>query len=242
MCVALGAATTLLLAWVLAVRVVVPLSGMTGRVQAAGLHVLSDDSGWYCQVLKRPGLTVVSWNRDVGERLLLSRTAGGPMVMEVGPAGPYRVRGQAIDSSSVPSWARPPADLRATTATPGAMGACSARGWPLRALWYEATFGNPAARVNRGGIPVPEVLQRFGQGPVLPCRVLAVGFALDTAFWAASWWLLSALAVLIRKSLRTREGHCRVCGYDLRGAAHVRCPECGAGAEAGVGAVAPGAT
>jgi predicted RNA-binding Zn-ribbon protein involved in translation (DUF1610 family) len=53
--------------------------------------------------------------------------------------------------------------------------------------------------------------------------------------WVPVWFLVLALALpgarwIVRRRVavrRVREGLCVGCGYDLRGAAHDRCPECG---------------
>ena len=58
---------------------------------------------------------------------------------------------------------------------------------------------------------------------------------------AAPWWFLTSASLVVstvaycslwrgtrRRRLRDATGLCRACGYDLRGAAHERCPECGA--------------
>lgn len=46
--------------------------------------------------------------------------------------------------------------------------------------------------------------------------------------------LLAAASLVIMWQTRRRisEGHCRACGYDLRGNESGRCPECGAGVNA----------
>jgi hypothetical protein len=63
------------------------------------------------------------------------------------------------------------------------------------------------------------------------------------AVTAPSWLVVLACATLVfvsgwplrnyrRLRVRRLRGLCPACGYDLRGAAHERCPECGAGVEA----------
>jgi hypothetical protein len=64
-------------------------------------------------------------------------------------------------------------------------------------------------------------------GP-LPYGPLWPGFALNTLFYAAILWLLIRGSFVLRRSSRVRRGLCGACGYDLRGASHSACPECGA--------------
>lgn len=53
--------------------------------------------------------------------------------------------------------------------------------------------------------------------------------------WVPVWFVVIVLALpgarwIARRHVavsRVREGRCEACGYDLRGAAHDRCPECG---------------
>lgn len=45
--------------------------------------------------------------------------------------------------------------------------------------------------------------------------------------YATVVWLIFGGLSLVRRILRRRRGLCLRCGYDLRGAAHSRCPECG---------------
>ncbi len=107
--------------------------------------------------------------------------------------------------------------------------AVSARGWPRSALWYEATFLN-GVRTDRGGIEVPAKFEPWlGPGPVLPCRVLPVGFAVDTALYGAAWFGLVFVPGYAARARRRRRGLCPECAYDLSHADHRRCPECGWG-------------
>jgi predicted RNA-binding Zn-ribbon protein involved in translation (DUF1610 family) len=56
---------------------------------------------------------------------------------------------------------------------------------------------------------------------------------------AAPWWFLTSACVVVSmvaycslsrgtRLRRRAAGRCESCDYDLRGAAHARCPECGA--------------
>ncbi len=87
---------------------------------------------------------------------------------------------------------------------------------------------SPGTRVNRGGIDLPQNLRDFGPGPVLPYRLIPIGFAVDTALFGATWILLLPVPGLVRRGMRHRRGLCLDCGYDLQHAGHDRCPECGA--------------
>ena len=61
----------------------------------------------------------------------------------------------------------------------------------------------------------------------LPLLVLPFGFALNTVITALLLWLLFISLVKLRRTVRRRRGLCVTCAYDLRGAEHEACPECG---------------
>ena len=67
---------------------------------------------------------------------------------------------------------------------------------------------------------------------LVPWLSASPGGALIVPYWPmAAPPLLYVLVLLrrrVRAALRRRRGQCERCGYDLRGAAHERCPECGA--------------
>ena len=88
-------------------------------------------------------------------------------------------------------------------------------GWPLRCIagerWHE-WHGPPGMLV--------------ASGAQWPNRVIWSGMAINTVFYALILWLPFAPFVL-RRSIRRKRGHCIKCGYDLRGAEHEVCPECG---------------
>ncbi len=70
---------------------------------------------------------------------------------------------------------------------------------------------------------------------VLPLGLLWPAFLVNSAFYAVIIWLslfcLFAPRRAIRRSRRRFLGHCLNCDYDLRGAGHDVCPECGLAVE-----------
>jgi len=113
-----------------------------------------------------------------------------------------------------------------------------ARGWPLISLWYkrEVLDSRDQLTAVEGGIKTG--LPKFQHGsilgghrPVLPLRPIWRNFAANTVFYALVLWLPLAPFAL-RRVVRRKRGHCIKCGYDLRGAEHEVCPECGLGREA----------
>jgi len=63
---------------------------------------------------------------------------------------------------------------------------------------------------------------------LLPLRPLWPGFAINTIFYGGAAWLLFVAPFAARRAARRWRNRCVSCGYDLRGSAHERCPECGA--------------
>jgi predicted RNA-binding Zn-ribbon protein involved in translation (DUF1610 family) len=212
LCLALGAVTTVAVAWGLALRVVVPITGNAYLAARGTLPERADRSRWWCGVKSRPGLTAVVWELELSARQMVvvrSRSSGSL------PEAP---------APELPHWANGP-DLDRREAA-GTIRAESARGWPMRALWYEVTIaGNK--RTDAGGFLLPMGLDWLGPGRVLPFRPIAPGLAVDTLFFAAIWYGALLVPGARRQASRWRSGRCTWCGYDLAHAAAVRCPECG---------------
>jgi len=127
----------------------------------------------------------------------------------------------------------------------------SAAGWPtlslrgcfwttIPSLWWDGHFAPDRqdwAILLFSNQPVPHGDIR--QQRMLPLRPIWPGFLANTAFYAIALWLLTLGPVRLRRCLRRHRGRCVACGYDLRGTAHERCPECGAATDSG--GVAPAA-
>ena len=62
---------------------------------------------------------------------------------------------------------------------------------------------------------------------MLPLALIWSGFLADVAIYSLVWFGLLMLIIAGRRALRSREGCCVNCGYDLRGTPHGKCPECG---------------
>jgi hypothetical protein len=73
-----------------------------------------------------------------------------------------------------------------------------------------------------------------GSAAYLPLSPLWPGFVADTALYAAAWWLLIFAPLPLyragRRRFRVSRGMCGSCGYDLKGSPGGACPECGRGA------------
>ena len=116
-------------------------------------------------------------------------------------------------------------------------------GWPWISLSWTADRTFVAAASGQPSRLVTNVLKGIvverPNGPgerirALPLRPYWTGFAINTIFYAAILWMLFAPFVLCRAIHRSRRrwlGRCLNCDYDLRGAGHDVCPECGLAVE-----------
>lgn len=108
-----------------------------------------------------------------------------------------------------------------------------ARGWPMSSLWcrrylnvYHGTgfkrFG------SRGLISTPILPDEYWGPRVLPLYPIWTGFIVNTIFYVSLLWLLINVPLALLHMIRHKHGLCVKCAYDLRGADHKACPECGA--------------
>lgn len=114
-------------------------------------------------------------------------------------------------------------------------------GWPRPALWYRVDGINyfafdPRGRVLshasatgiKGGYILSGTLEsRAYTFRALPHRIHWPGLLANTALFTLLWYLLLFAPGALRRTIRTRRNRCTTCGYDLRGLATSRCPECG---------------
>ncbi len=62
---------------------------------------------------------------------------------------------------------------------------------------------------------------------VIPLQPIPAGIVVNTIFWGVLWFAFVGIARGMRGRLRVSRGRCYRCAYDLRGAEHEVCPECG---------------
>ena len=101
-------------------------------------------------------------------------------------------------------------------------------GWPIRALESRRySFGYREMEEWPGD--VHGLSLACFPDPLIP---LWPGFALDTALYAAAWYLLIFTPLPLiragRRRFRVSRGMCGSCGYDLNASTNRPCPECGA--------------
>ena len=108
-------------------------------------------------------------------------------------------------------------------------------GWPFVAMYEQSWIDDAASSSHRriyrtaiglqseatGLAPVIAPLRPIPLNPALP------GFAFNTLLYAAIVWLITLAPFTARRMIRRKRGRCIKCGYDLRGAEHEACPECG---------------
>jgi hypothetical protein len=97
-------------------------------------------------------------------------------------------------------------------------------GWPGRALWCGGRGSFPL----EGALELPPILAQRLNVRKLPARILPLGFALNTLFYAAVVLGMVECVAFARRRVRRSKGRCPSCGYDRAGLANgAACPECG---------------
>jgi hypothetical protein len=229
----LGAVTNVAVAWGCAMWI--PLSS---GAQHSTVHIGWDPEAvpyWGAESRRRHGAQRLVWNASWVDftnapGINLSAALGDPLDMETVPAW------SLMDSSTPPSdeYAR---EFRMVVE--------DARGWPCvtmasvftvesgpalpaRArgdIWHGITLDKLTRRSVSVG--VARVVEFPWSLKVLPLRPLWFRFAVNTIIYGALLWLALLGPFAWRRYRRRRRGCCPACGYDMRHAEHVVCPECG---------------
>ena len=210
-----GAVVNVAVAWGCATWIDLPYE--ESRVESGGSMKGPSHRMWGIGTLRRRGAFRVysSWH-DLGS----PGGSSGPGLPS-GPAAPL-----------VPKWA----PFLAPTYEPPIPAHHSyfadARGWPRLSMWsgLRRSMRPPGAlpSVSTLGIALdPELIAPYNPEKLrlLPLRPLPMGFAINTAFYAAVLWLLIPGPFVLRRFIRIRRGLCPACAYPMGESAV--CSECG---------------
>lgn len=214
-CLVIGAATTVAVAWIVAVTVRPMTSGHRRGGQTVWSRPSGIGDGWSYWAVHEFGTVVVARLR-----------------------AHFEMRGELQDAylevreRLVPGWSGvhvvPPAD----DTGPQPLFVEDARGWPLVALRSEAQVVSqnsaPSLVTVHGGIVLASEPGSDYQRTVLPLRPIWSGCIIDTGFFSAIAFAVLYGPGMLKRAARRRGGRCERCGYDLRAATGAACPECGA--------------
>ncbi len=224
MCLPLGLATTVVVAWGLGLWL--PHRHLTLRFNA--IRPVEDDrfAMVWVREFSRPGMIRREWYYDP--------RSGSGAVTRFDDLRSEVARQRKADTRASCRWA---GLQRAIEDRDRPMeGIEDARGWPALALWCQLmpprAAGTVGIRVEGGvGADWSGGTATLGEFRALPLSPIWRGLAVDTAVWAGAWLALWEGAWWARRSARRRRGRCLDCAYDLRGALTGGCPECGWGRE-----------
>lgn len=230
---ALGAATTVGVAWTLAW--LEPIGAVVLRRDLLVARRAGEKELMQFEQCASLGAQRQAWRLDSAIGPLPPVRLGDP---ETAP--PTIEEGTPEVDEFIPAWGDA-ARARAGGSPVPDFGCEDARGWPALALWcsiVETQAPNPADPtvtepriLPRGGIALYSTREprwwRSGAIRALPLRPIWTGLALDSLAFGAAW--LAALwgAATARSAIRRSRGRCGACGYDLHTSESAVCPECG---------------
>lgn len=234
-CVLLGVATSVVIAWYFAVH-----SGLTYTI---GLDVYAklsqpphprDRAGFSVVTTTGRALRVVrltAWNGTPG--LTHAYTEFGPEAISLLP---IHLAPNSAYPITKPEW--PPWLPRIPVGPEHTYSEWSARatGWPMRCMvsrWVERR-SQPGVRGIIGGWNVGDYVSHprdsshdHGWG-IIPFIPYWPGLVVNSAAFGAAWMIVLAVLPASRRWVRRARGRCETCGYDLRGnPSGGVCPECG---------------
>lgn len=104
-------------------------------------------------------------------------------------------------------------------------------GWPARALWCGADWGDNWRLLSLEPIASVRVTEE-GERSVwwaglLPIGVIWKGMIVNSVVYGTAWLCGIVGVAGLRRMRRERRGLCVACAYDLRGTVGAVCPECG---------------
>ncbi len=220
-CLALGAATTGMLAWAIS---------------------LALQLGWLEVVMPRPRLVVQSqsdqsWmmQSNWGHRVDVEDDLDWPIdVPDDWPAPRFGAEGWGPGVRGRSAWFEHYSGggrIMSNSPLPYYSAGYSRAGLPLTAVSSEHAFRETPPQVDLGVLRNGVLVHRdaFGRERRLPLLIHWPAFLIDTLFWGAAWLGFIAAFRSLRARRRRKRGLCVACKYELAGLG--LCPECGARSE-----------
>ena len=146
-------------------------------------------------------------------------------------------------SDQIPYWSRSTVPPEPEKIVSEKLNVELAFGWPAITSVYEvhAAYDLEATRplvFDRisSGLPIRPVRMStipficsltWSKAYALPLKPILHGLLINTLFYAVILWLHISGPFMLRRFLRCKRGLCVKCAYDMKGAEHVLCPECG---------------
>ena len=239
-CVALGAMTSVGLAWGIAWRY--PALAPRGNKDFASGRVdgRADVTAWTAETWNEPGYSSIRFGTT---SIAVQEEYAGYMT-RIGEDPVENFRRMTADAASQRAINRH-ATLVSKTDRFGIDFEVHLYGWPMACLSGEEAFSrNDALRLKafRDGRfpdqppvvvdPVFNLESFYGalriDNVLIPLFPLWPGLFANTAIYAGAWAVLIGVPILLRRWLRARRGGCPQCGYSREGLkVDAPCPECG---------------